>query len=35
MPAVGVPLDPSGRGWDFKDLAVPTDDVRVTSHDFR
>jgi penicillin-insensitive murein endopeptidase len=29
MPAVGVPLEPNGRGWDFKDLADPTDDVRV------
>lgn len=29
MPAVGVPLEPNGRGWDFKDLSDPTDDVRV------
>lgn len=29
MPAVGVPLDPTGKGWDFKDLSVPQDDVRV------
>lgn len=29
LPAVGVPLDPRGRGWDFKQLADPKDDVRV------
>jgi len=29
MPAVGVPLEPNGRGWDFKDLSDPSDDVRV------
>ncbi len=29
MPAVGVPLEPNGKGWDFKDLANPSDDVRV------
>jgi len=29
MPAVGVPLEPNGRGWDFKDLSDPRDDVRV------
>ena len=30
MPAVGVPLEPNGRGWDYKDLADPSDDVRVS-----
>lgn len=29
MPSVGVPLDPKGRGWDFKDLAIAKDDVAV------
>jgi penicillin-insensitive murein endopeptidase len=29
LPAVGVPLEPNGRGWDFKDLSDPRDDVRV------
>ena len=29
IPAVGVPLDPQGKGWDFKDLAVPNDDQAV------
>lgn len=28
-PAKGVPIDPRGRGWDFADLSVPDDDVRV------
>lgn len=27
VPAVGVPIDPKGRGIDFKDLAVRSDDV--------
>jgi penicillin-insensitive murein endopeptidase len=27
--SVGVPLDPKGQGWDFKDLAVADDDQRV------
>ncbi len=26
---VGVPLDPQGWGWDFKDLATAADDVRL------
>jgi hypothetical protein len=25
-----VPLEPNGRGWDYKDLADPSDDVRVS-----
>ncbi len=29
IPSVGVPLDPRGRGWDFKDLTERADDVRV------
>jgi penicillin-insensitive murein endopeptidase len=29
IPSVGVPIDPKGKGWDFKDLAVPEDDQRV------
>jgi len=29
IPAVGVPLDPKGRGIDFKDLAIPSDDQPV------
>lgn len=29
MPAVGVPLDPQGWGWDFKDLTIAEDDVRL------
>jgi penicillin-insensitive murein endopeptidase len=29
LPSVGVPLDTQGQGWDFKDLAVPDDDVWV------
>lgn len=29
LPSVGAPLDPRGRGVDFKDLAVPEDDVPV------
>lgn len=29
IPAVGVPLDPTGQGVDFKDLAVPGDDQKV------
>ncbi len=29
LPSVGVPLDPKGAGWDFKDLALADDDVRV------
>jgi penicillin-insensitive murein DD-endopeptidase len=29
LPAVGVPLDPEGRGTDFKDLAVAHDDRPV------
>jgi penicillin-insensitive murein endopeptidase len=28
-PSVGAPLDPEGRGVDFKDLADPDDDVEV------
>jgi penicillin-insensitive murein endopeptidase len=28
-PSVGVPIDPKGKGWDFKDLTVPEDDLRV------
>jgi penicillin-insensitive murein endopeptidase len=28
-PAVGAPIDPDGVGFDFKDLSVPEDDVRV------
>jgi len=28
-PAVGVPIDPKGRGVDFKDLAIASDDVPV------
>jgi penicillin-insensitive murein endopeptidase len=27
--SVGVPVDPKGMGWDFKDLTIPDDDVRV------
>jgi penicillin-insensitive murein endopeptidase len=29
VPSVGVPIDPKGKGWDFKDLADPKDDQRV------
>jgi penicillin-insensitive murein endopeptidase len=29
VPSVGVPIDPKGQGWDFKDLSVPDDDQRV------
>jgi penicillin-insensitive murein endopeptidase len=29
LPSVGVPIDPKGLGWDFKDLSVAHDDVRV------
>jgi penicillin-insensitive murein endopeptidase len=29
VPSVGVPLDPKGKGWDFKDLSIPSDDQRV------
>jgi penicillin-insensitive murein endopeptidase len=29
IPSVGVPLDPEGWGWDFKDLTDPRDDVRM------
>jgi penicillin-insensitive murein endopeptidase len=29
FPSKGIPVDPEGRGWDFADLAVPRDDVRV------
>lgn len=29
MRAVGVPLDPTGAGWDFKELSTADDDVRV------
>jgi penicillin-insensitive murein endopeptidase len=28
-PSVGAPIDPDGLGFDFKDLSVPEDDVRV------
>jgi penicillin-insensitive murein endopeptidase len=28
-PSVGAPIDPDGIGFDFKDLSVPEDDVRV------
>ncbi len=28
-PSVGAPLDPDGIGFDYKDLSVPDDDVRV------
>lgn len=29
IPSVGVPVDPRGWGWDFKDIKVAKDDVRV------
>jgi penicillin-insensitive murein endopeptidase len=29
LPSAGVPLDPSGKGWDFKDLTIKEDDQRV------
>lgn len=29
LPSVGVPIDPEGLGWDFKDLSIASDDVRV------
>jgi penicillin-insensitive murein DD-endopeptidase len=29
LPSVGVPLDPEGKGWDFKDLTTAADDQRV------
>ncbi len=29
IPSVGVPIDPQGKGWDFKDLTTPKDDQRV------
>jgi len=29
IPSVGVPIDPSGRGFDFKDLTTPADDQPV------
>lgn len=28
-PSVGAPIDPDGIGFDYKDLSVPDDDVRV------
>ncbi|MDH5672311.1 MAG: penicillin-insensitive murein endopeptidase [Myxococcales bacterium] len=30
LPSVGVPIDPEGKGWDFKDLSTPVDDVRLS-----
>ena len=29
VPSVGVPIDPKGRGIDFKDLAIRSDDVEL------
>ncbi|MBN1655210.1 MAG: penicillin-insensitive murein endopeptidase [Deltaproteobacteria bacterium] len=29
VPSVGVPLDPRGWGWDFKDLKIAQDDQRL------
>jgi penicillin-insensitive murein endopeptidase len=29
IPSVGVPFDPAGKGWDFKDLGDPKDDQPV------
>jgi penicillin-insensitive murein endopeptidase len=29
LQSVGVPLDPEGAGWDFKELSVPEDDIAV------
>jgi penicillin-insensitive murein endopeptidase len=29
LPAVGVPIEPDGTGYDYKDLSVPADDVLV------
>ncbi len=29
LPAVGAPLEPDGTGFDYKDLSIPDDDVRV------
>jgi penicillin-insensitive murein endopeptidase len=29
LQSVGVPLDPQGKGWDFKDIRVLEDDIRV------
>jgi len=29
LPSVGVPIDPKGKGTDFKDLAEPSDDQQV------
>jgi penicillin-insensitive murein endopeptidase len=29
IPSVGVPIDPAGKGWDFKDLTDPKDDQPV------
>jgi penicillin-insensitive murein endopeptidase len=29
LESVGVPIDPKGTGWDFKDLATPDDDQAV------
>lgn len=29
LQSVGVPIDPKGMGWDFKDITVPDDDLRV------
>jgi penicillin-insensitive murein endopeptidase len=28
-PSLGVPIEPDGTGWDFKDLATPADDEQV------
>lgn len=30
LPSVGVPIDPQGKGTDFKDLADPSDDQQVS-----
>jgi len=29
LQSVGVPLDPAGKGWDFKDLSILEDDIAV------
>jgi penicillin-insensitive murein endopeptidase len=29
LQSVGVPLDPTGAGWDFKELSIPEDDIAV------
>ena len=29
VPSVGVPIEPDGHGYDYKDLAIAEDDVRV------